>query len=454
MGRSFNGTTAYLSAATPVITALPFTFSAWVFPTSATLTHGVISVTKAGTAGYLLLYLTSTGKVEMRVRSDASVDAQATTVASYAANRWQHVCGVVTSTTSRSVFLGGANKITSNAAGSTPTGLTLTGIGGRPGTTPATFFAGAIADAGIWNASLTDAEIASLASGTPTNRIRRESLVFHTPLRDRWTYDEARGLILADIGPTSASDDPPLLYRERPPTRLWSFPSDGGGGSALTLSLSDGLALSDLRGGAAGYARAVDPEALALGETLARVAAFARGLAESLAIGETTAHSAAYVRAMGDAAVLAEALTASVGFARAMADGVGLGEDVEMLVLLQRSASDSITLGEVLTTLAGWSRSLVETLALVDVVDRVAAFQRAHADAVALAEAVTRLATFARAFTDGLTLSDAVVASLIGIVLTLDLSAPTLTSSSFSAGGAASSGFSAGGDATSLFSLS
>jgi hypothetical protein len=41
---------------------------------------------------------------------------------------------------------------------------------------------GQIAEVGIWNVALTDAEIASLADGMTCDKVRPQSLVFYAPL--------------------------------------------------------------------------------------------------------------------------------------------------------------------------------------------------------------------------------------------------------------------------------
>ena len=45
-----------------------------------------------------------------------------------------------------------------------------------------TYFNGQVAEVGIWNAALTQPEIASLAGGMTCDKVRPQSLVFYAPL--------------------------------------------------------------------------------------------------------------------------------------------------------------------------------------------------------------------------------------------------------------------------------
>jgi hypothetical protein len=56
------------------------------------------------------------------------------------------------------------------------------GIGALNRLTPAAYFDGKVAEAAIWSAALTDAEVASLGKGVSPRLIRPQSLVFYAPL--------------------------------------------------------------------------------------------------------------------------------------------------------------------------------------------------------------------------------------------------------------------------------
>ena len=70
-------------------------------------------------------------------------------------------------------------------------------VGARRNTTIALHYTGRIADAAIWNAALTAAEIASLAKGMTCDKIRPQNLVFYAPLvRD--LNDQKGGLTITN----------------------------------------------------------------------------------------------------------------------------------------------------------------------------------------------------------------------------------------------------------------
>jgi hypothetical protein len=69
------------------------------------------------------------------------------------------------------------------------------------------FFAGRIAEAGVWNAALTDAEIASLADGMTCDKVRPQSLVFYAPLvRD--LIDAKGGLTITNNNTATVANHP------------------------------------------------------------------------------------------------------------------------------------------------------------------------------------------------------------------------------------------------------
>ena len=66
---------------------------------------------------------------------------------------------------------------------------------------------GKIAEVGIWNAALTTAEIASLASGIICDKIRPQSLVFYAPLvRD--LIDQKGGLPITNNNSATVANHP------------------------------------------------------------------------------------------------------------------------------------------------------------------------------------------------------------------------------------------------------
>jgi hypothetical protein len=70
-----------------------------------------------------------------------------------------------------------------------------------------TYFAGSIAEFGIWNAALTAEEVASLAKGMTCDKVRPQSLVFYAPLvRD--LNDQKGGLAITNNNGATVANHP------------------------------------------------------------------------------------------------------------------------------------------------------------------------------------------------------------------------------------------------------
>ena len=216
MARSFNGSSAYLEAASAAVVLLPFTMACWFKPANITTAKALVSIGTSGGTDRLSL-------VENQVSGlggcFASVNVVGTSESSVAgtvvAGAWQHFSAVFTSSSNRQAYFQGVAG-TANTNTITPSGMNRTVIGARINAgSYGGNAAGEIADVGIWSVALAVSEIASLARGARPTSIRPESLVFYNPLDDRWTYDRARGIFLTDVGPTGAAEDPPFLKKPR-----------------------------------------------------------------------------------------------------------------------------------------------------------------------------------------------------------------------------------------------
>jgi len=205
MAYTANGTTQYLSFAAPV-TAVPVTIAAWFYPTSAIVgSIGYIGVESS--QNRIVLSYRPTGAVQIYTQSGnafPSIDSTATTPI----NTWAHACGVVASNSSRSIYLNGGNPSTSTAAINSQGALNSANIFARTAVSSVgTFFQGAIAEFGIWNAALTADEIASLAKGMTCDKIRPQNLVFYSPLvRD--LIDQKGGRVITNNNAATIANHP------------------------------------------------------------------------------------------------------------------------------------------------------------------------------------------------------------------------------------------------------
>jgi len=183
MAYAFNGSTQYLSTASSPASGSPLTIAAWVRPNgsfaSRTLTVGV----NAGTHRNQIGVNTAAGQLQaVSVGSGGVVLSQIDNVNTIASGVLCHVGGVFTSASSRTAYLDGVAGTTNTSnVGSQNTADTIT-VGAGWSTTIGVYFAGDIAEVGVWNVALTAAEIASLARGFTCDRVRPQSLVFYAPL--------------------------------------------------------------------------------------------------------------------------------------------------------------------------------------------------------------------------------------------------------------------------------
>lgn len=185
MSRTGWSTSNFLRNATAIVTGTPLTISAWAWTDSNSVTAQMICsiVNSASTTNLNAFHLALSGGNIQALAADGTNDTYAAPTATHPLNTWFHACGVYTSATSRAAYLNGGNKGT-NTGSRTPSGLNRTSIGKRDNATGDRPFSstGFIAEVAIWNDSLTDAEVASLATGISPFKIRPSALVAYWPL--------------------------------------------------------------------------------------------------------------------------------------------------------------------------------------------------------------------------------------------------------------------------------
>lgn len=164
-----------LERSAAVITAYPYTISAWIYDDGTSTAFPFIvgcstsGTTAAGTR--LQMFIDNVGNVATGVGS-----VSVTTTAARATNTWFHGCAVEASATSHSVFLNGGSKGTTTSSATFPTGMNRTTINAWNGGANVGI-AGNIAHVAIWNVALADAEVLELANGLLPTRIRPQSLI-------------------------------------------------------------------------------------------------------------------------------------------------------------------------------------------------------------------------------------------------------------------------------------
>jgi hypothetical protein len=249
MARSFNGTSQYAQYAGAVVTGYPFTLAAWVKPGVNGLENDfVLSLSDVSENAVYQAIVLGGGTVgdegKVLAVSRNTTLAAAKTSAAMSANTWNHAACVFSSATSRAAYLNGGNKGTETTNITFAAGIDTTVIGRLSRPTPAAYFHGSCAEAGVWAAALSDEEIAALAAGLSPLQVRPQSLVAYWPLFARATNEEdwVGGNTLAVTGATAA-DHPRIIYPAWPEIILSAAAAaSGASGSASITESADSVA--------------------------------------------------------------------------------------------------------------------------------------------------------------------------------------------------------------------
>lgn len=205
----------YISAASAVLSGVPISMACWFNSDSITLAQTLVGI--SDTAGDLDHFKLDAaggepGDFVMAVTGRAG-QAEASTSLAYTADTWHHACAVFDAVDSRAAYLDGGNKGT-NADSRTPAGLDTMSIGVSLRSSAIHPLSGLIAEVGIWNIALLDAEIAILAEGYSPLLVRPQNLVFYAPLV-REILDVVGGVTLVNTGST-VGDHPRVLLPAPP----------------------------------------------------------------------------------------------------------------------------------------------------------------------------------------------------------------------------------------------
>ncbi len=199
MARSNTGDTAnWFSNATPPVTAMPLTMACWVNAVNVTAYNNLVTInSNAGTYHYWSMALggdRAGDPITAETNDNSGGESYGESTAGYTAGAWHHACAVFLSSTSRCAYLNGANKGTNTTSQAT-TGVTRIQLGAYDdGATKYSPLNGSIAEVGIWNVALSDAEVLMLGKGFAPPLVRPDALVAYWPLygrmptteQDRW----------------------------------------------------------------------------------------------------------------------------------------------------------------------------------------------------------------------------------------------------------------------------
>ena len=184
MGRTFVAANHDIVSRTGVpVSAYPFTMATWVYPTSfATDTWPMIGVRVTSGDGYYAIGILngSACRAQIDFQNFISATIAQTSTGLISLNAWAHLCAVFKSGANGArIYINATQRASVTNNETFPTPDTFTAGGDVPNNTR--YFAGILAEQGVWNVELTDLEIKSLASGMPPSRVRRTALVLYWP---------------------------------------------------------------------------------------------------------------------------------------------------------------------------------------------------------------------------------------------------------------------------------
>jgi concanavalin A-like lectin/glucanase superfamily protein len=174
------------------IAAVPLTFAAWAKTSTTSGTQTVAAATHWDGSGNFVILDLNGGAVRCAHRGSDVTTSVST--GAYSTTDWFHAACMVSSASARAVFLNGVKTTDANSVG-TLVNINLFSIGELlQGGSGQAYMNGSIAEVGVWNAALDDAEINALAQGFSAFLVRPQSLMAYYPLfgnvaggeRDAW----------------------------------------------------------------------------------------------------------------------------------------------------------------------------------------------------------------------------------------------------------------------------
>jgi len=220
----------YLEYAAALVSEPPLTMASWFRAQSDSVGSVLVCISKPESFNtYYALHFAGelTGDPVIAVTRCEGSPKYATTTTGYTVDTWHHACGVWAATDDRRAYIDGGSRGVEHTPAS-PTGLSATAIGRLTRSTPSNYMNGDIACPAVWDAALTDDEVAALATGIWPPLIRPESLVAFWPLYNVNDMRDIKGgyNLTAYNTPTTA-ENPRILMPHR--RVFYSVPATLGG---------------------------------------------------------------------------------------------------------------------------------------------------------------------------------------------------------------------------------
>jgi hypothetical protein len=221
MARAFNDAASqYLEINSSVISAAyPVSMACWLNSDADNLAQTLIFVGDKDVANHfhrLFIHGAVAGD-PLRIASvGGGPTAVASTTTGYSANTWHHAAAVFTASDDRAVWIDGGSKGT-NAQNVTPANMDRTSVARAGDSTPSEYMSGYIAEAAVWDAALSDDEVAVLADGYSPLFVKPENLVAYWPLIRDTDDDVVGGYDLTPANAPTVVAHPPQMKYPAPP---------------------------------------------------------------------------------------------------------------------------------------------------------------------------------------------------------------------------------------------
>jgi hypothetical protein len=234
MSRLFDdGATDFAEVGSTPITGVPVTLACWFYSDDVTAGQCLMGIFDASVADHYIRLEAAGARagdpVIIRTKAGAAAAAFAESSSGFTANTWHLACGVSSAVDTHAAYIDGANKGT-DATSRTPANLDTISVGRSGDSTPSLYMSGRIAWGAIWNAALSDAEVAALAGGILPWKIRAGNLQACYPL---WGLHSPEVDLVSNGYPltltgTVRADDPPvspfsMRMRGQAPMRSWPY---------------------------------------------------------------------------------------------------------------------------------------------------------------------------------------------------------------------------------------
>lgn len=197
----------------------PFTLCTWFRLATVAATQYLISVNNSANSNNIIAHAfdVATGKYSGIVSNTAGGFNVLACGSGIAADTWY--CGVFVgrSSVSRSAYLNNLASVANEATAEAISGLQNRILLGSYDATQA-YVNGVIGHNAIWNAALTDPEVADLMNGKPPNEVRFNSLLAHWPMDDggraAGNISAYRGMHAIPFGAPKAYTDVPFVKKK------------------------------------------------------------------------------------------------------------------------------------------------------------------------------------------------------------------------------------------------